>query len=596
MKRKIAYFLAIMMILSCCACGKDKTPASSGSQNNSGTTQSDAVDGTSDVTDSSGDNADNSSQTDDSSQLENLNGGSNEESQTQNGSNDGNTSSNGSVTKGTLTVTDSPVYENYITIDDSVSYPDTFVEYKSTPSTLDTAWNMDVTAKIGNSDEQADAIRNKVLNAKNTLQNYKIKGTVYYVSPNGNDDNDGKSPTTAFKSMKAPIFSMNVLKPGDAVLFERGGLWRLTSAIKCKEGITYGSYGTGEKPTFYGSPYNYANKDYWHPSNRANVWKIAVADTDIGLVVFNHGEIVGIKKLNGIITLEKNGDYYFNKNQDTLYVYCDKGNPGKVFKDIEIGLNKAVFSASNTDDITFDNLRIKYSGRFGFDVCGCDNFNVTNCEIGFIGGAIQSGSTRLGNGIQVWNGVTNHTVENCWIYQIYDAGVTFQGNDTYAASYMSDEYKNVTYKNNLFEYCTYSVEFWHGNSEPSVSYAKIENFNMTGNVSRFAGFGWGRQRSDHTGNHIAVFERSFPNAKGNKISDNIFDLADSFVVKWAFRSGANNGEWDISGNTYYHGYNRFNQSVWFGSMEYASNYSELLKTINYFEKSPKSVVWVGDVK
>jgi hypothetical protein len=57
-----------------------------------------------------------------------------------------------------------------------------------------------------------------------------------------------------------------------------------------------------------------------------------------------------------------------------------------------------------------------------------------------------------------------------------------------------------------------------------------------------------------------VFERSFPNAKNNKITDNIFDLADSYVVKWGFRTGADNGEWDISNNTYYHGFNKFNDA------------------------------------
>ena len=557
MRKTLALILAMLMIGSCCACGdtaqteknkKDKETVSNNSS--SGNVSSD------------------------------------------DSSSEGASSDESTPTQGTVSLQDTTIFENYIPIDDSIEYPDSSVEYGTAPSTLDTAWNADVTAKKGNSDSLADTMRKKVLNAKNTLETYKVKGTVYYVSPNGDDSNDGKTPKTAFKSIKAPIFTMNTLKSGDAVLFERGGVWRLTSAIKCKEGITYGSYGKGEKPTFYGSPYNYAMADYWTPSNRQNVWKVTIADSDIGLAVFNHGEIVGVKKLNGIIALEKNGDYYFNQKEDTLYLYCDKGNPGKAFFDIEFGLNKAVFNVSNASDVTIDNLRIKYSGRFGIDMCGCDNSVITNCEIGFIGGAIQSGTTRLGNGIQVWNGVTNHRVENCWIYQIYDAALTFQGDNSYSASHMSDEYKNITYKNNIIEYSTYSFEFWHGNSEPQVSYAAIENFICTNNVSRFVGFGWGRQRADHTGNHICVFDRSFPNAKGNKINDNIFDLADSYIVKWGFKSGANNGEWDISNNTYYHGPNRFGDAMRFGSQVTADNISSLKSAIDIFEKNPKSVVWV----
>lgn len=567
MKKTLALILAMLMIGVCCAC-KDTTPADKDKNNNS--------------------------------------------------SNKDNSSSEESKVTGTVKLEDGTIFENFIVTDESsVEYPDSYVEFGTAPSTLNTPWNADVTVKKGNTDELANTMRQNVLNSKNTLENYKVTGTVYYVSPNGDDSNDGKTPQTAFKTTRASIFTMNILKPGDAVLFERGGLWRLTTAIKCKKGVTYGSYGTGEKPTFYGSQYNYAVAEYWAPSNRQHIWKVTVADSDIGLVVFNHGEKVGVKKLNGIITLEKNGDYYFNQKQDTLYLYCDKGNPGKVYDDIELGLNKAAFSVLNTDDVTIDNVRIKYIGRFGVDISTSDNTIVTNCEIGFIGGAIQTGTTRLGNGIQAWDGAVGHKVENCWLYQIYDAALTWQGDERYlkeqtingkkvknvdeekakADNYKEMTYKDITYKNNLIEYSTYSFEFWHGNhlinsEKQSHTNAIVENFVCTNNVSRFVGFGWGRQRDDHTGNHICVFERSFPNAKGNKITDNIFDLADSYITKWGFGTGDNNGEWDISNNTYYHGPNKFNDAMRFGSQVKATNISSLISAINIFEKNPKSVVWV----
>ena len=33
---------------------------------------------------------------------------------------------------------------------------------------------------------------------------------------------------------------------------------------------------------------------------------------------------------------------------------------------------------------------------------------------------------RYGNGVECYGGCANFVVDNCWIYQIYDAGVTFQ--------------------------------------------------------------------------------------------------------------------------------------------------------------------------
>lgn len=47
------------------------------------------------------------------------------------------------------------------------------------------------------------------------------------------------------------------LKSGDAVFFERGGLWR--GYLDCAEGVTYSAYGQGEKPRIYGSPENGAD-------------------------------------------------------------------------------------------------------------------------------------------------------------------------------------------------------------------------------------------------------------------------------------------------------------------------------------------------
>lgn len=561
MRKAIAIAMAMLLMILCCACGETEKPSNNTSSNNSNSSSQGSLDSSSDT----------SSEQDE------------EHSPTQ----------STTTTPGSVELGDSPILENYITVDNGLGSLTIEPEFGTQPATLDTGWNATAPIKKGNTDKEAEKLRNEILSAKNTEEIYEITGTTYYVSPNGNDANDGITPETAFKTTNADIFTRNILKPGDAVLFERGGLWRLISAIKCKPGVTYGSYGKGEKPTFYGSAYNYANEDFWTPSTKKNIWKVSVADTDIGIVVLNHGELVGFKKLNGLIALEKNGDFYFNRGEDTLYFYYDGGNPGKAFDDIEIGLRKNIFSVTSAENVTIDNLRIKYSGLFGVSLDNCDNSTITNCEIGFIGGAIQSGTTRLGNGIQVWNGVINHRVENCWIYQIYDAAVTFQGDNTYTgAAHMSDIYKNITYANNLFEYSIYSVEFWHGNSAPSVSLAVIENFNCVNNISRFAGYGWGDQRADFTGNHICVFDRSFPNAKNNNITDNLFDLANSFIVKWGFISGADMSGFNISNNTYYHGKNRFNEAVRFSSWNYASNLAELQNAIAKFDSNPKKIVWV----
>ncbi|MBO4693123.1 MAG: right-handed parallel beta-helix repeat-containing protein [Clostridia bacterium] len=505
------------------------------------------------------------------------------------------------------------------------------VESGTSVSTLKTPWDKVTLSHLnGSSDAEAEAMRNSVLGSGNTADIYPVTGTKYYVSPGGDDANDGTSPSSAIKTTDAIVTKLN-LKAGDAVLFERGGVWRLSKAIKCKEGVAYGSYGTGEKPAFYGSPRNYADKKYWTASNLKNVWKLSISDIDIGLMVFDHGEMVGYKTTKGLLSLSKNGDFYYNRAQSTLYIYCDKGNPGKAYKDIEVCLNKAAFDITRVSGVTVDNIKIKYFGKFGVDLEAADNTKVSNCEIGFIGGASQNSTTRLGNAIQMWQGCDGHIVENCWVYQIYDTGITFQGNsiDPNARRLEGthdEDYKNIIYRNNLIEYCALSIELWHGNHNDGLSGnnhksydytdAVLDNIHIENNISRFAGYGWSSfagQRPDPHGEHLIMYAHAFPYANNVYIENNIFDLCDAWICRWQFTTNYKedtndatckkingviqpivnkNGIWTIRNNTYYHGKNRTGGLNWYGYQKTGSGQTALNSAISSFDSSPKNVVWV----
>lgn len=80
--------------------------------------------------------------------------------------------------------------------------------------------------------------------------------TSYYVSSSeGNDSNAGTSTSHPWKSLE----KVNSFKPsaGDKILFKRGDEWEGTLVISASgttgNPITYGAYGTGEKPRIYGS-------------------------------------------------------------------------------------------------------------------------------------------------------------------------------------------------------------------------------------------------------------------------------------------------------------------------------------------------------
>lgn len=445
----------------------------------------------------------------------------------------------------------------------------------------------------GQSDEQAEAMRSKILNAEDNLN---ITGTKYYVSSkNGNDENDGLTPETAWATTDAISVNSWQMQKGDAVLFERGCVFRLSSQIFCKEGVSYGAYGEGNKPALYGSPQNYSKAGYWQPSKKKNVWKLSLPLLDAGIVVFNHGEAVGYKQ-PGLLNLTKNGDFYHNSTDNILYLYLDKGRPNQVYEDIEIGTKCAIFTInSEISDVTIDNICMKYAGNFGVQAIGFhDNITVTNCEIGWIGGSYQTAglTNRYGNGIQFWDNASNTTVENCWVYQCYDTGITFQGS-YYAV------YDNVKFINNLLEYHSMSIELWNQKRESyhTEPDGDMRNIEISGNICRFAGYGWGDQRYNPSVTcHIAGGAQYQYFISSMNVCNNIFDLSTHALIIWGHHGDSpKEPDINLSGNTYYQGAGKTKDILsmpGYGWLS-ATNQSEFSSIVSQIDSSPKEVKWIS---
>jgi hypothetical protein len=78
-------------------------------------------------------------------------------------------------------------------------------------------------------------------------------GTTYYVSNTGNDSNSGTSTSTPWKTIGKAQSYLSKLRPGDSVLFQRGGIWYEELDINNVNGtlsarITFGNYGSGNLP------------------------------------------------------------------------------------------------------------------------------------------------------------------------------------------------------------------------------------------------------------------------------------------------------------------------------------------------------------
>ena len=118
--------------------------------------------------------------------------------------------------------------------------------------------------------------KHQILNAADA-QN--VRGCTYYVSNQGDDANDGKSPASAWQTLAR--VSEATLSPGDAVFFCRGDLFR--GYLKTAPGVTYAAYGEGEKPRFYGWEKDLADPALWELSDAAHhIWHLKEKILDCG--------------------------------------------------------------------------------------------------------------------------------------------------------------------------------------------------------------------------------------------------------------------------------------------------------------------------
>lgn len=433
----------------------------------------------------------------------------------------------------------------------------------ATHSEIAIAQEIDAAKYIAKLDRQAEQMKKSIRQTKTKIE---VTGTKYYVAPDGNDSNDGLTPNTPIKSIdKVNSLQLNA---GDAVLFERGGLWR--GHIKSKAGVTYSAYGKGDKPKLYGSPCDAAKEGVWRETEAKNVWvyEREIAN-DIGTLVFNHGEACAFKvmKINQedgttlhIFTKEKFADYrdlkrdldFYHDYKDAkrVYLYSAKGNPAERFESIELLVKGHTIQGN--DNITVDNLCIKYCGSHGIGSGTTKGLTVTNCEMGWIGGSIQAEGifgrnhpTRYGNAIEIYGGCDYFLVDNCYIYQVYDAAITHQHQgDTDQRLTM----RNVRYSNNLVEDCVYSIEYFLGRKDTNQSHY-MENVVFENNLLRRAGYGWGMQRPDtEPAAHIKSWPHHTNRATNFVVKNNIFDRS----ARHLLNINADKLEWfpTLQGNVY----------------------------------------------
>ncbi len=122
--------------------------------------------------------------------------------------------------------------------------------------------------------------------------------------------------------------------------------------------------------------------------------------------------------------------------------------------------------------------------------------------------------TRYGNAVEIYISAIDYTVDNCHIYEVYDAGVTHQYYSTRDA-FVNME--NIKYTNNVIEKCTYDIEYV--NIQPEGK-GIMKDVVISGNLLLYGGEGWGQQRPDH-GEAVIMGGNNVNYSENYQIIDNV---------------------------------------------------------------------------
>ena len=435
-------------------------------------------------------------------------------------------------------------------------------------------------------DQRAEKLKKEILSSKSSVPK---TGTVYYVSASeGNDSFDGLSPEHPVQSLQK--VSELPLKEGDAVLFRRGDVFR--GCVKTHAGCTYSAYGKGQKPRLYGSPCDAAKEGTWKETDTKNVWAFSLPfPNDIGTLVFDEGKggcaqkVMKVRHEDGTTTHIETGEPFSSyrdlhtdlefwhdyQETGTVYLCSTKGNPAERFKSIELLVKTHILYAQ--DGISVDNLCLKYCGGHGIGAGTVSSLRVAFCELGWIGGSIQGESlfgrncpTRYGNAIEIYGGCEHFKVDHCYIYEVYDAGITHQ----FSSGGTNDiRMEDVSYTNNLVEDCVYAIEYFVGKPADEKTTRYMKNIRIQDNILRRAGYGWGSQRPDKGTPAVLKSWGHYNCASDFLVENNIISQSKFFLLNVA----ADSADWlpQFRGNLYVQEKDEKGGELGEGNMRYPYN-------------------------
>ena len=224
------------------------------------------------------------------------------------------------------------------------------------------------------------------------------------------------------------------VKPGDRVLFRRGGVWRGTLRVKSGASgspVTYACFGEGEKPQLSQSVAA-SDPRHWKSANhdrRFGLWKTVaelapLLDADVGCLMADIGKVQdGMTQEN----IWRKGDAETNVVDQMTFYYDPKErsvvakrwkDPATWMGNVELLLAKDIVDARGCHDVLLDGLCLRYTSSAAVRCSDASGVAIRNCDISYVGEGIVFGGD-----------VRECAVSRCRVWQTLGAAVAADGEE-----------------------------------------------------------------------------------------------------------------------------------------------------------------------
>lgn len=243
--------------------------------------------------------------------------------------------------------------------------------------------------------------------------------------------------------------------------------------VEGAEPVVIEAYGTGPLPKI--SAYKSIPAGLW-TEHAAGIWKCPINSGIEGntATIGANGANIGFLKVDGtirpvkrssLVGLVNDWDFYSDM-VDTLYVKLGS-SPGSVAAEILAAPRVDAFNVPSQTVVR--DIEIVGAGAHGVNLVGKSDIDMQWCHIHEIGGSYLTGTTRYGNGVQLWINCNRVTCSNLLIGDVYDTATTMQGQPI---DDPADGWTDCHFDYNTAYRCTQAFEVWAdwtGGTPPSGS-------------------------------------------------------------------------------------------------------------------------------